>query len=276
MRTPLVTVLAMSFLVAVLPAQGVSAQEAGASSLPQGVLFDDFVYATAAFDRARPDTLQGSVFGPARWRVADSVEVERRAWYRWLWSEHLAHYGAVWDGRDHPHPGVSLRPAADAPEGVLVFRTEADAEVGPRGACVPSEPLGCDADAAHKAQQIASGFAFRRGVWAARLAFDTLPKRRPGGRDEDPVLRVIQAFWTVSPHSVRVGDERVWAEMDHEYNNWFHWASADRQGRSRVFNATGFYEQSSQGNSRRWPLRGLGRGAPFTCAYAQGGNLQVL
>ena len=170
------------------------------SQLPPGVVFDDFDYASSdwvlSYDRQQTP-LAGSVYGINPWSSTDGAVGAHRLWYRYLWQEH-----------GNAAPGRTLAPG----------------QIGLRFAIAPGRyradgcPSASDADQIDYPQQIATGFAARRGTWAAGVRFGPMG---PPAR-----LATIQAFWLIAPYSGFVSgpggaSERVTEEIDHEVNNRF-------------------------------------------------------
>lgn len=179
----------------------------GQKTLPRNVVFDDFDYSSTEWSRttlpdrdgamrdgAPPPT--GSVYGVSQWATAQG-DTTARLWYRHGWQEpsHVWEFGTL-----------------ESREEGLTFALEPGAH--PVAGCTdPDAPA-----AVALAQQITTGFVARRGTWAARVRFGAV-----GHPDE---AGVIQAFWLMSPMGARVQtasgrEERVWNEVDHEFNNRF-------------------------------------------------------
>lgn len=212
---------------------------APAAPAGSGFVFDDFAYATAEWTSVEgAPPAAHALFGRNPWCLdrACAETVVTRAWYRYLWPEPYF---------TPPDPASSL---AVMPGGRLRFRLDAGAHRG---------------DHERFPRQIASGFAARTGTWVARVRFSDL-RAVPASEAE-----VIQAFWTMTPHSAVVGDprdgEKAWGEMDHEFNNYFHF----HERAARVANQTGFRDGAHAG-IRPLALRApeAGPQAPaYSCTY---------
>ena len=213
--------LATALLAPALLALALWPEPPAAQPLPRGVVFDDLAYASTEWRETlladgpggafRPDAdgPPGSLYGPNRWATADG-ETTARAWYRYGWQESTV---ADFDGTLAPAPwGLRFT----IPPGT--YRAD-----GCPNPAAPERTL--------NPQQIVTGFAARRGTWAARVRLGALPPKDSAA--------VIQAFWLVGPYGARVatggGVQKAWNEIDHEFNNAF-------LGRAQAFDydATGY------------------------------------
>lgn len=170
------------------------------SPLPsEGVIFDDFQYESTEWCRELDGSCDtqsppgyppaGSLYGRNEWVITENGDTEyKRAWYQSNWHEHPI---------DYPHPSSSLHAGTDSLFGYLTFRADAD-----------NYPPGANP------QQISSGFASRRGTWAARVNFGDMEPASMGA--------MIQAFWLISP-AVSLDVNGNWGrnEIDIEWNNFF-------------------------------------------------------
>ena len=208
------------------------AAQATAQDLPDAVVFDDFAYASAAWQAdggADPAHNAGSLFGWNAWHTAldGAATVPDRLWYRgYSWVEPFIAdtlYGVVLESAT---PGTT------------------------RGAAVLRAPAGYTGppDGGPAQVEINAGFMARQGTWAARVNFSDL-------RD---VRGMMQSFWAMSMNTavVRSGGrmEKQRSEIDHELHNWFHfgWRRAEDRDRGYagsyasdqggVFDETGYYE----------------------------------
>ncbi len=160
------------------------------------VIFDDFSYRSTNWGSEldegwNPTSAPNSVYGRTKWSTP-SGERNQRLWYRYFWQE-SASTDPQWDLSADPSSSGRLTFSIDGRE----------------------QPYAADGIDGRLPQQIVTGFAARRGTWAARVTFGDLA---PAAQSA-----LIQAFWLISPYSFFINNKRrkEWSEVDVEWNNHF-------------------------------------------------------
>ena len=238
--------LRLLFLLALAFLPAATAQQAGPALLRSEaeVIFDDFRYRTLdvcsywnsqrSTTCVRPSPDDEGLYGPNVWPVrgpSGAVEMRRSGpvWYRFGWTNNAL------------PPGSEIQ---------LVAPTGA---VDRQGFAVRTHALSDGAPPAPGYPDVISGFTRRTGAWAARVRLDEL------GLPDASGLKLIQAFWAVSPDGIRYeygfddadkaavcpqdgpdgalcyepareGGRLHGTEFDHEWNNFFSALARQRGG----------------------------------------------
>jgi len=207
----------------------------------EGVIFDEFLYTDTTITI---NEISNSIFGPNDWCTSNELDNcgkseytdFNRAWY--------SHYWIDWQPFNGAYPSTNFVTEDDWPGTFTITHNEGTHYRGER------------------TPQVASGFSASTGVWAAAVKFSDLSAEYAS--DPEDYFRVLQSFWTYSPHHALIngtevdashtppappegifpfsnygGAEWSWAEMDHEFNNWFHWTGPS----PRMFMGNAFFAE---------------------------------